>query len=81
VRAVLRLVTIPSSHFCEKAPWALDRAGLAYREERHVQGVSVLDALRAGQSLTVPVLIAPESVSSESEDILRRWRPSFDPPR
>ena len=35
-----RLLTIPISHFCEKARWALERAGLAYREERHVQGVN-----------------------------------------
>jgi hypothetical protein len=26
--AVRRLLTIPISHFCEKARWALDRAGL-----------------------------------------------------
>jgi hypothetical protein len=25
---VARLVTIPISHFCEKARWALDRAGV-----------------------------------------------------
>ena len=31
----LRLVTIPISHYCEKARWALERAGIAYREERH----------------------------------------------
>ena len=32
-----RLLTIPISHYCEKARWALERAGLAYREERHVR--------------------------------------------
>ena len=32
-----RLITIPISHYCEKARWALDRAGIGYREERHVQ--------------------------------------------
>ena len=25
-----RLITIPISHFCEKARWALQRAGVAY---------------------------------------------------
>ena len=34
-------ITIPISHYCEKARWALDRAGVAYVEERHVQGISV----------------------------------------
>jgi glutathione S-transferase len=32
-----RLVTIPISHFCEKARWALDRAGIDYVEQPHVQ--------------------------------------------
>ena len=65
-----RLVTIPISHYCEKARWALDRAGLDYREERHVQGVHRFVSRRAGGSGTVPVLVAPEGVFSESEDIL-----------
>lgn len=68
---MLRLVTIPISPYCEKARWALERAGLSYREERHVQGVSIVAALRAGRSLTTPVLIAPDGVFGESEDILR----------
>ena len=28
-----RLITIPFSHDCEKALWALERAGVAYTEE------------------------------------------------
>jgi glutathione S-transferase len=66
-----RLLTIPISHYCEKARWALERAGLAYSEERHVQGVHILVARRAGGRETVPVLIAEEGVFNESEDILR----------
>jgi hypothetical protein len=27
---VRRLVTIPIGHYCEKAPWALGRAGIDY---------------------------------------------------
>ena len=46
--SVRRLITIPISHYCEKARWALDRAGLAYREERHVQGVHQVVSKRAG---------------------------------
>ena len=65
-----RLVTIPISHYCEKARWALDRAGLDYREERHVQGVHRVAAKRAGGGSTVPVLVAPEGVFAESEEIL-----------
>ncbi len=67
---VRRLITIPISHYCEKARWALERAGLAYTEERHVQGVHRIVARRAGGGLTVPVLVAPEGVFPESEQIL-----------
>jgi glutathione S-transferase len=66
-----RLITIPISHFCEKARWALDRAGVEYAEERHVQGIHRFVARRAGGGTTVPVLVTGERVLSESEDILR----------
>jgi glutathione S-transferase len=67
---VLRLITIPISHYCEKARWALERAGIHYREERHVQGIHRIAAGRAGGGTTVPVLVTPERVLSESEEIL-----------
>src|SRR5207245_6672692 len=66
----LRLITIPISHYCEKARWALERAGLAYREERHVQGIHRVAARRAGGGPTVPVLVTPQGVIGESEQIL-----------
>jgi glutathione S-transferase len=65
-----RLITIPISHYCEKARWALERAGLEYAEERHVQGVHQVVARRTGGGSTVPVLVAPEGVFTESEQIL-----------
>jgi glutathione S-transferase len=68
--AVLRLVTIPISHYCEKARWALERAGLEYREERHVQLIHRLAARRAGGGNTVPVLVTPQGAIGESEEIL-----------
>jgi glutathione S-transferase len=64
------LITIPISHFCEKARWALERAALPYVEERHVQGVHQVVARRAGGGSTVPVLVTPEGVLGESEQIL-----------
>jgi glutathione S-transferase len=67
---VRRLITIPISHFCEKARWALERAGLEYTEERHIQGVHRVLARRAGGGETVPVLVAPEGVYAESEQIV-----------
>jgi glutathione S-transferase len=67
---VLRLVTIPISHYCEKARWALERAGLEYREERHVQVIHRIAARRAGGGNTVPVLVTPQGAIGESEEIL-----------
>jgi glutathione S-transferase len=67
---MLRLITIPISHYCEKARWALERAGIAYREERHVQGIHRLKAARAGGGATVPVLVTPEGAIGESHEIL-----------
>jgi len=78
---VRRLLTIPISHFCEKARWALDRAGLEYVEERHVQGIHQVLARRAGGGKTVPVLVAEEGVFAESEDILRYADERLDPER
>ena len=66
----MRLITIPISHFCEKARWALDRAGLKYDEERHVQGLHRVACRRAGGGSTAPVLVLPDRVLSESADIV-----------
>jgi glutathione S-transferase len=67
---VLRLITIPISHYCEKARWALQRAGIEYREERHVQGIHRLAAKRAGGGTTVPVLVTPDGPIRDSREIL-----------
>lgn len=67
-----RLITIPISHYCEKARWALDRAGVPYREEPHVQFAHIAAARRAGGGRTVPVLVLPGgTVLAESWAILR----------
>ena len=67
---MLRLLTIPISHYCEKARWALDLAGIEYREERHVQGIHQIAARRAGGGNTVPVLVTSGGVLGDSSDIL-----------
>jgi len=75
----LRLVTIPISHYCEKARWALERAGIPYREERHVQVLHMQAALRAGGGRTVPVLVTPEGAIGDSREILA-WVDRRSPP-
>ena len=76
---MLRLITIPISHYCEKARWALQRAGIAYREEPHVQGLHRFYARRAGGGQTVPVLVTPEGAIAESEQILE-WADAHGDP-
>ena len=76
---MLRLVTIPISHYCEKARWALDRAGMPYVEERHVQGIHRIASRRAGGGGTVPVLLTPDGPIGESQDILA-WVDVRTPP-
>jgi len=66
------LITIPISHFCEKARWALDRCGVAYRERAHLQLLHVLAARRAGGGRTVPVLVCGDEVLGDSPLILAR---------
>lgn len=67
----LRFITVRFSHFCEKARWALDYAGLAYREESHVPIFSWAATYGAKGRRTVPVLVTPERTLSDSTDILR----------
>jgi glutathione S-transferase len=67
-----RLVTIPISHFCEKARWALDRAGVEYVEQPHLQLVHVFAARLAGGARTVPVFVTDAGdVLADSTAILR----------
>ena len=67
----LRLITIPISHFCEKARWALELAHLPYEEERHLQVVHWPHVWRAGRSWTAPVLVTAKGPLRESAQIVR----------
>lgn len=67
-----RLITIPISHFCEKARWALDRAGVDYVERPHLQLIHIFAARLAGGGRTVPVFVTSDrEVLAESAAILR----------
>jgi len=63
------LITIPLSHYCEKARWALDRVGLPYREEPHAPLLHRL-ATRRNDGGTVPVLVHGNRRFIDSTDIL-----------
>lgn len=58
--ASARLITIPFSHYCEKARWALDACGVAYDEEGHLPMFHYTATLRAGAKRTVPALIVKD---------------------
>lgn len=66
----LRLITIPVSHYCEKARWALTKLKLPYVEERHMPPFHRFATGRAGGKLT-PVLITEANAFTDSTDILR----------
>lgn len=67
----VRLITIAISHYCEKARWALERAGLSYREEPHAPVLHVRHSKGAGGGDSVPVLCTGDAVLADSTDILR----------
>ena len=66
-RAVL--ITMPHSHYAEKARWALDRLSLPYTEEAHVPLLHRLATRRRG-GRSVPVLVHGPRRCIDSTDIL-----------
>ena len=63
------LISMPHSHYSEKARWALDRLALPYREEPHVPLLHRLATTRYGGG-SVPVLVHGSSRLVDSTDIL-----------
>lgn len=75
------LITIPISHYCEKARWALDWAGVSYRERAHLQIFHWVAVRRAGGGKTAPVLICGDRVLAESAGILEEANAQASPDR
>jgi glutathione S-transferase len=71
------LVTIPYSHFCEKARWSLDWARVSFEEQGHVPGMHLRAVARAkGKAGSVPVLMLDgDGVLDDSTQIVR-WADS-----
>ncbi len=65
------LVTIPISHYGERARWALDRSIVAYREQHHLQFFGWIPAFRYGRKKTLPVLVTDDGVLDDSGEIVR----------
>ncbi|MBK7578588.1 MAG: glutathione S-transferase [Myxococcales bacterium] len=69
---LVRLITIPISHYCERARWALDHAGLSFVEEQHLQMFHWRYVKAAGGTKTVPVLVLEDGgVLRDSSEIVR----------
>ena len=66
-----RFITIPFSHFCEKARWALERAHVPFREVGYLPMLQMPAVWRAGGKRTVPVLVTDDGPVCDSTDILR----------
>ena len=67
----MRLITIPLSHYCERARWALDYVGLSYIEHQHLQLFHSIHTRKNGGGQTVPVLVTKEGqVLSDSATIV-----------
>ena len=75
------LITIPISHYCEKARWALDRAGIAYTERAHLQVLHWFPVARAGGKKTAPVLVWGDRVFAESAEIVEEASAQAPPDR
>jgi glutathione S-transferase len=75
------LITIPISHYCEKARWALDRAGIAYAERPHLQVLHWIPVARAGGKKTAPVLVWGDRVFADSADIVEEASAHAPPDR
>lgn len=65
-----RLITIPFSHYCEKARWALDHCRIAYDEDGHLPLFHYLASRRAGGGRTVPIVVDGDTVLGDSTDIV-----------
>ncbi|MDB4958892.1 MAG: Glutathione S-transferase family protein [Myxococcales bacterium] len=74
----VRLITIPFSHYCEKARWALDRAGIAFEEDGHLPMLHYLATFLAGAKRTVPVVVDGNTVLTDSTEIIA-WADQHEP--
>jgi glutathione S-transferase len=70
VLVAMRLITIPMSHYCEKARWGIERLGLTYHEERHLQGFHYPRTYWVSRNPAVPVLVDGRKVIADSSAIL-----------
>lgn len=64
-----KLITIPFSHYCEKARWALDRVGAVYVEDGHLP-IFHYTATKPRGGKSVPVLVDGKNIICDSTPIV-----------
>lgn len=64
------LLTIPYSHYCERARWALDYCGVPYTEAGHAPFFHAYHNRKAGAMRTVPALVTPQGIINGSDQIM-----------
>jgi glutathione S-transferase len=67
----LTLITIGLSHYCEKARWALDRAGVGYVEQSYPPILHYVATLPRYRQRTTPILVTPHGALRDSTSIVR----------
>lgn len=68
------LLTLPPSHYCERARWALDRQAIIYDEERLAPGAHMLRVKRLGASATsLPLLLFGDGSLCQGSDRILDW--------
>lgn len=72
----MKLITIPPSHYCEKARWALRRAGARYVEDAHAPLFHRFATMPVGGT-TVPVLVDGSEVVKGSDLVVRHLDAKF----
>ena len=65
----MRLVTIPISHYCEKARWTLDHCAIDYLVETHLPGPHAGAIKKLSEQSAVPVLCDGEKTIAGSDDL------------
>src|SRR5690606_3049134 len=68
-REIAILITMRLSHYCEKAPWALDRLDFPYHEEAHAPLLHRIFTKR-NHGTSVPVLVHRSQSLVDSAEIL-----------
>ena len=61
LKAPIRLITIPISHYCEKIRWALTSLEIPFVEERHMPPFHRFATRQVGKKLNTEVLTKTEN--------------------